>query len=569
MWPGTGRRRLRRHRAARPALILTPSTATAWRPHLEKGHTITNHTHSDGSQAVIVEQVTAAVGAYERALRHHDLDALRDWFCDAPSTLRADALGVLVGRDAIDEFRRRSPGALPRTVDHLHVLPLADTAAIAVAETRREDGTRGLQTQAWVKTPQGWRISAAHVSVSPDSASSTTRERELPSDISIWRVKGSPLIAGASVGPLSGLTVAVKDNYAVAGYALGAGNPTWLAEATVEDASAVAVAALLDAGADIVGIAHNDEFAYGLAGTNIHYGTPPNPAADGRIPGGSSSGPASAVATGSADIGLGSDTAGSIRVPSSYCGLFGLRPTHGAISVKGLLPLAPGFDTVGWMTQDAETLAAVASVLLPEDRSTAADHLVLAEDLFGLAEPAVRSALREPAKQIASRLGLPIASMPQLCGHKIDSWVAAFGTVQAAQAWKIHGRWLEEHSGALEPEVAQRFANGRAVTAEQLRAAEEVLVQARALLADRLPPGTMLLQPAASTPAPPPQITDKNKAAMRAGTLRLTCVASIAGLPAVAVPAAQVDGLPVGLCLVGTRGSDRGLVERAKRAFQP
>jgi amidase len=527
-------------------------------------------TATDDAHRTLVAEVTAAVEDYERALTRHDLDALHEWFSEDPCTLRADAHGVLIGRQAIDEFRRRSPGALPRTVDRLHIVPLADSAAIAVAETLRPDGTRGLQTQAWVKTLQGWKISAAHVSVSPPTAAAAPAGdpagQSPPEDLALWRVKGTPLVRGAEGATLSGRTVAVKDTYTVAGFARGAGNPTWLAEAAVEQENASAVTALLAAGADIMGIAQTDEFAYSLAGTNVHYGTPPNPAASGRIPGGSSSAPASAVASGLVDIGLGSDTAGSIRVPASYCGLFGLRPTHGAISTQGLLPLAPAFDTVGWMTRDAATLEAVAAVLLPEGDTQPPECLLLAEDLFALADPDVQAALREPAGRIASRLGLPLKVVPTLCEQQLDNWAAAFGTVQAAQAWKAHGPWLADHPDALEPEIAQRFANGRAVTPHQLETAQETLVNARNLLAEHLRPGTILVQPAASTPAPPPQMSDEDKAAMRAGTLRLTCVASIAGLPAVALPAALVENLPVGLCLVGRRGTDRTLVALARQA---
>ncbi|MGN0102892.1 amidase family protein [Bifidobacterium thermacidophilum] len=169
-------------------------------------------------------------------------------------------------------------------------------------------------------------------------------------DPTIWRVVGTPLIAATRLGPLSGMGVAVKDLYAVAGQRVGAGNPAYLAESPVQEHSAPAVQRLLDAGADVIGIARTDEFAYSLAGVNAHYGTPPNPRAPGRVPGGSSSGPASAVAAGQAAIGLGTDTAGSIRIPSAYQGLWGLRTTHGRISREGIHPLSGSFDTVGWMT---------------------------------------------------------------------------------------------------------------------------------------------------------------------------------------------------------------------------
>lgn len=187
-------------------------------------------------------------------------------------------------------------------------------------------------------------------------------------DRSIWRVVGSPLVAGASSGPLRGESVAVKDLFDVAGFAVGAGVPAYLAESRPATASAPAVAALLAAGADMLGIAQTDEFAYSIAGRNFHYGTPPNVAVPGSIPGGSSSGPASAVALGQVSIGLGTDTAGSIRVPASYQGLWGLRTSHGAIDTAGLLPLARSFDAVGWLTRSSETLLRAAATSLDGSR---------------------------------------------------------------------------------------------------------------------------------------------------------------------------------------------------------
>ena len=254
-------------------------------------------------------------------------------------------------------------------------------------------------------------------------------------------------------------------------------------------------------------------------------------------------------------------------MPASYCGLHGFRVSHGAVPSEGLLALAPGFDTVGWLTRDAETADAVATVVLPEqDAAPPPARIAVATDLFGLLEPAVRSALSEPAGRLAEGTGLPVVEVSALGPDRVDEWVDAFATVQAAQAWAVHGAWIQRHPGALSPEIAQRFDRGRTVTAERLRESERVLARARAQLAALLDAGTVLLQPAASTPAPDPRMSAEAVAAMRAGTLRLTCAASIAGLPAATVPAGRVDGMPVGLCLVGARGSDRGLSALAAHA---
>ncbi|MGW1618365.1 AtzH-like domain-containing protein [Streptomyces sp. NPDC002172] len=277
----------------------------------------------------------AAFWAYEQALAANDLTGLDHWFLDAPDTLRAEGDNVLVGHTAIADFRRGRGGAPARVVERVHVVRPAAEVAVVTAETRRQDGTRGLQTQVWQHTGAGWRIAAAHV-----SAVSAPTPDDRP-DPAVWRVADGPLVASTEQGPVAHVRLAVKDLFAVAGQRVGAGNPAWLAEARTEPENADAVRQLLDAGAELTGIAQTDELAFSLAGTNPHYGTPANPAAPGRITGGSSSGPAAAVARGWADLGLATDTAGSIRVPASYCGLYGWRPTHGATPDGGLLALAP------------------------------------------------------------------------------------------------------------------------------------------------------------------------------------------------------------------------------------
>ena len=170
---------------------------------------------------------------------------------------------------------------------------------------------------------------------------------------------------GNGQGRLSGLRLGVKDLFYITGMPTTAGNPDWMASHSQPATdTAPSVVALLNEGAVLVGKTLTDELAYSLEGINQHYGTPVNPKAPDRIPGGSSSGSAVAVAKEHIDIGLGTDTAGSIRVPASYNGLYGLRPSHGVISCEHLIPLAPRFDTVGWLTRDFPTMMRVAESIV-------------------------------------------------------------------------------------------------------------------------------------------------------------------------------------------------------------
>jgi len=380
----------------------------------------------------------------------------------------------------------------------------------------------------------------------------------------VWRERGAPLVAPARRGPLSGLRLAVKDVHAVAGHRIGAGNPAWLDEGHPETSHSWALGALLDAGAEVTGIAQTDELAYSLDGTNAHYGTPPNPAAPGRIPGGSSSGPAAAVALGEADAGLGSDTAGSIRVPASYCGLYGMRPTHGAVPVAGMLPLAPRFDTVGWLARDAGTLARLGDVLLPEGEDVqgpAPFHTALvAPDLLSPADAGVRGAFEPAVAELAGRAGLRIEECPPLGGDAATR-ADAFSAVQAVQVWECDGEWVTAHPGALGPDIARRFAWAARVTAEGLASAEELVRTTARNLRAALPRGTVLLLPAAAAPAPRTDSDRAQRDDTRRRTIQLTCLAGIAGLPSLVLPRMTAGGLPVGLCVIAGPGHDRALLQ--------
>ena len=486
-----------------------------------------------------------AFWAYETALMTDDVDALDRFFAPGPATLRGDADGLLVGHDAIAAFRASRGGAPARRIASTHVRSVDDDHALVVAVTEPERGGRGQQTQLWARGAAGWQVVAAHVS-GPAAAM----------DRRVWRVVGDPLVAATALGPLSGLRVAVKDLVAVAGHPIGAGNPAWLAEAAPEVAHAPVLAALLAAGADVGGIARTDELAWSLAGTNPHTGTPPNPRAPGRISGGSSSGPASAVSLGHADIGLATDTGGSIRVPAAYQGLAGHRPTHGVVATEGVLPLAPSFDTVGWLTRTPFLLAEVGEVLLPPDSAELAFEGVLVRDagLTSLAAPEVAQAVDAWAAERGVRtLAEPLGPIAQ--------WRAAFSTLQGWEAARAHGGWAAEHPETLGPDVRGRFEGAALIARAQADRARAVVTAARihlrAALADRV-----LVLPAAPTTAP---LLGADLAPVREATLALTCVAGVGGLPAVTLPLTTSDGLPCGVSLVGPAGTDRALLALAMR----
>ncbi|TFB69783.1 hypothetical protein E3O06_14900 [Cryobacterium glaciale] len=377
----------------------------------------------------------------------------------------------------------------------------------------------------------------------------------------MWRVLGNPLVGSENIGPLCGRTVAVKDLYDVAGFAVGAGIPEYLREQPFAAESAPALRSLLGAGATVRGIAQTDEFAYSIIGANVHYGTPPNPRVPDALPGGSSSGPASAVALDQADIGLGTDTAGSIRVPASYQGLWGLRSTQDAVNRSGLLPLAPRFDAVGWLTRTPEVLraAVVASVQPQLQRGTPARYAVAASVVFGL-DDAVQKTFVDAVDRLESTDG--IAPVELVDVGDLAAMFQAFRTVQAAEAWQVHGSWVRAHPGVLGADIAARFAWASRVTGSAERAARGVLGAARERL-DQILDDRVLLLPSTASTAPRRDSAPADLDRTRSATLALTCLAAIGGFPALSAPLLDVDGTPLGLCLVGPRFSDLALIDSA------
>lgn len=505
-------------------------------------------TSADGA---VPDAALAAFWDYERALADNDLAALDDAFVADPDVLRGDAAGLLVGREQISAFRGARGGAPRRTIRELHARVLGPEHVVLVAVNEPVAGGAGLVTQLWRRCPDGrWRIAVAQVA-GPASAA----------DPRIWRLVGYPLVPASSSGVLDGASVAVKDLFAVDGFAVGAGNPTYLAEAAAAAGHAAAVRALLEAGAKIRGIARTDEFAYSIAGANTHYGTPPNPRAPLRLPGGSSNGPASAVAMGHADIGLGTDTAGSIRAPASYQGLWGLRTTHGAVGRDGLLALAPSFDTVGWLTRSPDLLARAARVSLDPGAApqTARGRFAVCPDLLEVAHPSVRAAFTA-ALDTWTRNGT-LSAPDHIELPDAHQTFAAFRIVQGAEAWQEHGSWITEHPGRLGPDVAARFAWAASITASQQAEARAALARLRAQIDDALEDSILLL-PATATAAPLRSADAAELDAVRSAAITLTCLASVTGRPALSAPLLETDGAPLGLSLLGPRSTDLDMIAR-------
>ncbi len=370
-------------------------------------------------------------------------------------------------------------------------------------------------------------------------------------------------LAGKSGGPLSGLTFAAKDLFDVAGRPTGGGNPDWARAHPVPTRHAWAVATLLDAGAELIGKTITDEVSLGILGENPFEGTPVNPHAPGHVPGGSSAGSAAAVAAGLCDTALGTDTGGSVRVPASFCGIYGIRPTHGRLDLSGMMSQAPSSDTTGWFARDARTFARVSAVMLGEPIPDALPtRLVVATDTFALADPETGAAL-EP---LVARLGTLVGDVHEaaMAPPGLAAWARAQRTLQPYEAWLTFQEWIDRTNPRFQFSVARNLALAPTIPASERAWASLVRAEARGRMRQLLSPGTILCLPTTPFPAP---LCGQPLSVLEPLRDRITALCShggLTGVPQVSLPGATVDGLPVGLSILGARGSDALLVAVAR-----
>jgi amidase len=377
-------------------------------------------------------------------------------------------------------------------------------------------------------------------------------------------------------GPLDGLTFAVKDLIDVAGHRTGCGNPTWLATHPPASVHAVCVEQLLAAGARCEGKTITDEIAFSLLGENHFYGTPLNPAAPDRVPGGSSSGSASAVACGLVDFAVGTDTGGSVRTPASNCGIYGIRPSHGRVSVAGVMPLTPTLDTVGLFARDVDVLERATAVLLPdsdENLSPASPPTIhLVKEAFTLADEAVRQALDASIDQLRSTFPSVVqeTSLSYLCrdvrAADMNTWLTIYRVLQATEMMSCLGDWIGTSGAEFGP--APSAGLGFVKKIDRTRVGESI--ELRELycrgLNKSIAAGDLLCFPSCPTIAP----LKGSKSYDRSDdyyqrTLSMNSIAGVARLPQISLPLGNVRGVPIGLSLVAAHGDDRYLMRMARR----
>lgn len=373
---------------------------------------------------------------------------------------------------------------------------------------------------------------------------------------------GPKHLKGSGHGPLAGLTFAVKDLFDIAGYTTGGGSPDWLRTHDPAEHTATAVTRLLDAGGDMVGKTVCDELFYSFTGANAHYGTPVNVRAPGRVPGGSSSGSAAAVAAGLCDFALGSDTGGSIRLPASFCGIYGLRSTHGRVDMGHTMSMAPSLDVGGWFADDAELYRKIGALLLDGDSDrTPISRVLIAEDAFEHADADVAGVLRDYLSCVSG--SLPGRESVRAATFGWQTALDCIRTLQAGETWNTFGDWIEANRPALGPGIKERYAWAATVGSDDVtreNATRRTIVDT---LQTILIPGTLICLPTAATLPIRLDASEGDLENFRMRTVPLASLSGLSGLPQISIPAATLGGCPVGLSFLGWRGSDEVLMDLA------
>ena len=360
-------------------------------------------------------------------------------------------------------------------------------------------------------------------------------------------------------GLLSNLNFVLKDMCDVKNLKTSCGNPDFFKKCDFANDYAPFLKDLLNEGPVLKGITVCDEFFYSLIGENGHYGTPTNLNAPSCVPGGSSSGSAAALTTDLYDFSIGSDTGGSVRIPASFCGLIGMRPTHNRINTKGVYPMAPSFDTVGWFANDKEIFQKVGNVLLKniERSNVNFKQYVVAEDLLELCDAEVQSNFNNYIN-----VNIPNINKTRLSTNTKAIIADNFRILQGAEVKENIIPWIENNKPNISPEIRSRIDMASKITDIEVNRA---LIFRKTLIDEikkSLPEGTIAVFPTSPFSAPKSGQDDESLGSFRKRLMELTSIAGMTSRPQITIPRLKDKSGPVGISLLGWKYSDEILLNK-------
>ena len=361
-----------------------------------------------------------------------------------------------------------------------------------------------------------------------------------------------------NLGPLSDLTFVVKDMCEIKGFKSSCGNPDFYEKCLPADDFAPFLKDILNKGATLKGITICDEFFYSLIGENGHYGTPANLNAPGCVPGGSSSGSAAALTTDLYDFSIGSDTGGSVRVPASFCGLLGIRPTHNRINTKGVYPMAPTFDTIGWFARDINTFKKIGfTVLNHQDKTKSVfKDFVIAEDILELANSDIINLFNNYINN-----SFPEIKKIRLSKHNKDVIADNFRILQGGEIVENVIPWILKNKPKISPEINNRIEMAIKITKDEINQAVKFRENLKKEIELTLPEGLIALFPTTPFSSPKCGQSDEQLSSYRKKLMEFTSIAGMTSRPQISIPKFKDNTGPIGISLLGWRYSDEVLLE--------
>ena len=361
-----------------------------------------------------------------------------------------------------------------------------------------------------------------------------------------------------NLGPLSDLTFVVKDMCEIKGFKSSCGNPDFYEKCEVASDFAPFLKNILNKGATLKGITICDEFFYSLIGENGHYGTPANLNAPGCVPGGSSSGSAAALTTDLYDFSIGSDTGGSVRVPASFCGLLGIRPTHNRINTKGVYPMAPTFDTIGWFAKDIKTFKKIGFTVLNQKDKTknSFKDFVIAEDILELANPNIIHLFNNYINN-----SFPEIKKIRLSKQTKDVIADNFRILQGGEIVENVIPWILKNKPKISPEINNRIEMAIKITKDEINQAVKFRENLKKEIELTLPEGLIALFPTTPFSSPKCGQSDEQLSSYRKKLMEFTSIAGMTSRPQISIPKFKDNSGPIGISLLGWRYSDEILLE--------
>ena len=358
-------------------------------------------------------------------------------------------------------------------------------------------------------------------------------------------------------GSLSGMTFLCKDMCDIKGFKSSCGNPDFYKHSIEALDYAPFLKKILNEGAILKGITICDEFFYSIIGENKHYGTPENLNSPNCVPGGSSSGSAAALTNHDFDFTIGTDTGGSVRVPASFCGVFGFRPTHGRIDLNKVYPMAKSFDTLGWFSNNKPNMLKLGKIFFDNFREIQIEqkNILIPVDIVDDLDQDIKSQFYNYCEYKFKNL-----KKVQLSSYKKSELADCFRVMQGYEIKLNILPWIEKYDPKISTEINSRLKMAKIITKNMYDDAINLRKEFISELDQNLPVESILIFPTIPFSAPIKGQSDDNLSELRKKVMEFTCIGGLSSRPQISIPKFKGSTGPIGLSVLGNKNADETML---------